>query len=68
MLILFIQIIGCFDILFLFANLALCIYDRKGQEKTTDFLPPCSNLPQQNSTYENIESNFFLPQELYLHE
>lgn len=68
MLLLFIQIIGCLDIFFLFANLALCIYDRQGQEKATDFLPPSSNLPQQSSTYENIESNFVLPQGLYLHE
>lgn len=67
LLLLLIQIIGCLDIVFLFANLALCIYDRKGQEKATDFLPP-SNLHQQSSTYENIERNFFLPQELYLHE
>nr|XP_034331335.1 multiple epidermal growth factor-like domains protein 11 [Crassostrea gigas] len=67
-LLLFIQIIGSLDILFLFANLALCIYDRKEQEKTTDFLPPSSNLPQQSSTYENIEHDFFLPQELYLHD
>lgn len=59
MLLLFIRIIGCLDILFLSANLALCIYDRTQQEKTIDFLPPSSNLPQHSTTYENIENNFF---------
>lgn len=59
MLLLFIRIIGCLDILFLSAYLALCIYDRTQQEKTIDFLPPSSNLPQHSTTYENIENNFF---------
>lgn len=55
MLLLFIRIIGCLDILFLSAYLAVCIYDRTGHESTTDFAPPDSNLPQHSTMYENID-------------
>lgn len=59
MLLLFIRIIGCLDIIFLSAYLAVCIYDRKGQETTTDFVPLSLNSPQHSTVYENIEDDLF---------
>lgn len=59
MLLLFIRIIGCLDILLLSVHLAVCIYDQTGQEKTVNVVSPSLNLPQQNTMYENIEDNLF---------
>lgn len=54
-LLLFITIIGCVDIILLCAYLALCIHDRTGQEKTTDTASSRPNFPGRNTAYENIE-------------
>lgn len=62
MLLLFIKIIGCLDIIFLSAHVALCIYDRTGQENTADSVPLSLNLPHHNTMYENIEDDFFMLQ------
>lgn len=59
MLLLFIRIIGCLDILLLSSYLALCIFDRSGQGKTEDFVLPSLNLPQHSTVYENIEGDLF---------
>lgn len=59
MLLLFIRIIGCLDILLLSSYLAVCIFDRPGQEKTDASVPPSLNLPQHSTVYENIEDDLF---------
>lgn len=55
LLLLFIQIIGCLDIMLSCAYLTLCIHDRAGQEKTMDMASPRPNCPGHNTAYENIE-------------
>lgn len=55
LLLLFIQIIGCLDIMLSCAYLTLCIHDRAGQEKTMDMASPRPNFPGHNTAYENIE-------------
>lgn len=55
LLLLFIRIIGCLDIILLCAYLTLCIYDRAGQEKTMDVASPRLNFPGRSAAYENIE-------------
>lgn len=39
--------------------MAVCIYDRLGQEKSDDFVLPSLNLPQHSTVYENIEGDLF---------
>lgn len=55
LLLLFIQIIGCLDIMLSCAYLTLCIHDRAGQERTLDITSPRPNFPRRNTAYENIE-------------
>lgn len=59
MLLLFIRIIGCLDILLLFSYMTVCIFDRLGQERTDDFVLPSLNVPQHSTVYENIEGDLF---------
>lgn len=54
-LLLFIRIIGCLDIMLLCAYLTLCIHDRAGQEKTIDVVSSRPNFPGGSTAYENIE-------------
>lgn len=54
-LLLFIRIIGCLDIMLLCAYLTLCIHDRAGQEKTIDIVSSRPNFPGRSTAYENIE-------------
>lgn len=63
-LLLFIIIIGCVDIILLCAYLALCIYDRTGQEKTMDKGSPRPNFPGPSTAYENIEFASFSVSEM----
>lgn len=55
LLLLFIRIIGCLDIMLLCAYLTLCIHDRAGEEKTIDIVSPRPNFPGRSTDYENIE-------------
>lgn len=50
MLITFIQMFGCVDIILLFAYVAVSIYDRKGLDKE-----PGHKFPTYRAPYENIE-------------
>lgn len=50
-----IKIIGCVDIILLCVYLTVCIYDRTGQEKTTDIATVRSHFREPSATYENIE-------------
>lgn len=54
-LLLFIRIVGCLDIMLLCAYLILCIHDRAGQETTIDIVSSRPNFPGRNTAYENIE-------------
>lgn len=63
-LLLFIKIIGCVDIILLCAYLALCIHDRTGQEKTMDSGSPRPNFPGRSTAYENIEFASFSVSEM----
>lgn len=54
-LLLFIRIIGCLDIMLLCAYLTLCIHDRAGQKNPIDIVSPCPNLQGRSTAYENIE-------------
>lgn len=63
-LLLFITIIGCVDIILLCAYLALCIHDRTGQEKTLDTSTPRPNFPGRSTAYENIEFASFSVSEM----
>lgn len=63
-LLLFIKIIGCVDIILLCAYLAVCIHDRSGQEKTMDIASPRPNFPGRNTAYENIEFASFSVSEI----
>lgn len=67
MLLLFIRIIGCFDILLLSSYLAVCIFDRPGQEKTDDFVPLSLHLPQHSAVYEILRLIYFLLQGVTQH-
>lgn len=60
----FIQIIGCVDIILLCAYLALCIHDRTGQEKTMDTSSPRQHVPGRSTAYENIEFASFSVSEM----
>lgn len=51
----FIKMVGGIDIILLSAHLALCIYDRKGREKTTIFLSSGQQSCGRSALYENIE-------------
>lgn len=59
MLLFFIRIIGCLDIFLLSSYMAVCIFDRPGQERTDDIVLPSLNVPQHSTAYENIEGGFF---------
>lgn len=59
MLLFFIRIIGCLDILLLSSYMTVCIFDRLGQERTDDFVLPSLNVPQHSTVYENIEGDLF---------
>lgn len=59
MLLLFVRIIGCLDIFLLSSYMAVCIFDRPGQERTDDIVLPSLNVPQHSTAYENIEGGFF---------
>lgn len=63
-LLLFITIIGCVDIILLCAYLALCIHDQTGQEKTMDTSSPRPNFPGRSTAYENIEFASFSVSEM----
>lgn len=67
MLLLFIRIIGCLDIFLLSSYMAVCIFDRPGQERTDDIVLPSLNVAQHSTAYENIEGVFFLLQEVTQH-
>lgn len=51
----FIKMVGGTDIILLSAYLALCIYDRTGRGKTTEFSSPGQQSSGRSTTYENIE-------------
>lgn len=61
---LFIKIIGCVDIILLCAYLALCIHDRTGQDKTMDTASLRPNFPGRSTAYENIEFASFSVSEM----
>lgn len=61
---LFIKIIGCVDIILLCAYLALCIHDRTGQDKTMDTSSLRQNFPGRSTAYENIEFASFSVSEM----
>lgn len=63
-LLLFIIIIGCVDIILLCAYLALCIHDRTGQDKTMDRASLRPNFPGRSTAYENIEFASFSVSEM----
>lgn len=63
-LLLFIKIIGCVDIILFCVYLALCIHDRTGQEKTMDTASPRPNFPGRSNAYENIEFASFSVSEM----
>lgn len=63
-LLLFITIIGCVDIILLCGYLALCVHDRTGQEKTMDTSTPRPNFPGRSTAYENIEFASFSVSEM----
>lgn len=63
-LLLFITIFGCVDIILLCAYLAVCIHDRSGQEKTMEISSPRPNFPGLNTAYENIEFASFSVSEI----
>lgn len=63
-LLLFIKIISCVDIILLCTYLALCIHDRTGQQKTMDTASPRPNVPRRSTAYENIEFASFSVSEM----
>lgn len=59
LLLLFIRIFGCVDIVMLSAYIAVCIYDRRGKDEIVDFVSPGLNCPGRSAMYENIEIGLF---------
>lgn len=54
LLLLFIRIFGCVDIVMLSAYIVVCIIDQREKDKTVDFVYPGLDCPEHSAMYENI--------------